>query len=140
MQKKITKNAVDRCAELISNLLNLDLFCISKTTLKTKLYLIAAKKKEWVGRALRFFWMNHFQYQVQPMVKNNQLQRILQMKLRHEEKNGKDKRNIAKVKYENVLVKRKLKRAQNKIVNLKESKEALTKQKDSCIKEIKKNQ
>lgn len=53
-------------------------------------------------------------------------------------KNGKDKRNIAKVKYENVLVKRKLKRAQNKIVNLKESKEALTKQKDSCIKEIKK--
>lgn len=55
-------------------------------------------------------------------------------------KNGKDKRNIAKVKYENVLVKRKLKRAQNKIVNLKESKEALTKQKDSCIKEIKKNQ
>lgn len=75
-----------------------DLFCISKTTLKTKLYLIAAKKKEWVGRALRFFWMNHFQYQVQPMVKNNQLQRILQMKLRHEEKKWKRQKKYCKSK------------------------------------------
>lgn len=44
------------------------------------------------------------------------------------------KETIAQVKYENVLVKRKL-----KIVNLKEPKETLTKQKDSCIKEMKKS-
>lgn len=50
------------------------------------------------------------------------------------EKMKKAKETIAHVKYENVLVKRKLKRSQYKIVNLKESKEALTKQKDSCIK------
>lgn len=50
MQKKITKNPVERCAEWFSNLLKLDLFFISKTTLKTKLYMIAEKKKnEWEG-------------------------------------------------------------------------------------------
>lgn len=49
-KKKITKNPVDRCPEWFSNLLKLGLFCISKTTLKTKLYMIAAKKKNgWEG-------------------------------------------------------------------------------------------
>lgn len=88
--------------------------------------MIAEKKKKMSGKGIKVFLDEPFSVPSAASVKEQPVtENTLNEASSCGEKMEKAKETIAQVKSENVLVKRKLKRAQNKIVNLKESKEAL---------------